>query len=268
MSFLNQISVLILTYDEAPNIGRTLHQLTWAKRIVVVDSGSTDETIGIVSRYPQATVLTRPFDDFASQCNFGLSKILSEWVLSLDADYELSPGLISELEELSPPDGIAGYSARFIYRIYGRPLRGTLYPPRTVLYRRALAKYDNEGHGHRVQVNGPIQLMAGTIYHDDRKPLSRWLASQQKYTKLEADHLLSAAPASLRRADKIRLMAWPAPILVFLHTLIAKRCILDGWPGWLYVLQRMLAETMIAIELVDRRLRASSIKSSEEDAAL
>ena len=46
------------------------------------------------------------------------------------------------------------------------------------------------------------------------------------------------------------------PIL-FLYTLIAKGCILDGWPGWLYVLQRTLAETMVAIELVDRRLRAS-----------
>ena len=267
MSFLEQISVLILTYNEAPNIGRTLHELIWTKKILVVDSGSTDETLEIVSHYPQATVLTRPFDDFASQCNFGLSNVLSEWVLSLDADYELSTELISELEELSPPAEIAGYSARFIYRMYGRPLRGTLYPPRTVLYRRALAKYHNEGHGHRVQVNRPIQLLAGPIYHDDRKPLSRWFASQQTYAKLEADHLVSAPRASLRRADKIRFMAWPAPILVFLHTLIAKRCILDGWPGWLYVLQRTLAETMIAIELVDRRLRASSIDSTQGDAA-
>ena len=52
-------------------------------------------------------------------------------------------------------------------------------------------------------------------------------------------------------------MAWPAPILVFLYTLITKRCVLDGWAGWLYVLQRTLAETMIALEIVDRRLRRS-----------
>jgi acetyl-CoA C-acetyltransferase len=81
------------------------------------------------------------------------------------------------------------------------------------------------------------------------------LASQQKYAKLEADHLLAAPRAVLRRTDHIRLMGWPAPLLVFFYTLIAKRCILDGWPGWLYVLQRMLAETMIAVEVVDRRLR-------------
>src|SRR5919198_6665657 len=84
MSFLDQISVLILTYNEAPNIGRTIHRLTWAKRIVVIDSGSTDETVEMILRYPQAEVVRRSFDDFATQCNFGLSQISSEWVLSLD----------------------------------------------------------------------------------------------------------------------------------------------------------------------------------------
>ena len=135
------------------------------------------------------------------------------------------------------------------------------------LYRRERAHYVQEGHTQRVVVDGTVAYLQGLIDHDDRKPLSRWFASQQKYAKLEADHLLSTPRASLRRADKIRLMAWPAPILVFLYTLIAKGCILDGWPGWLYVLQRTLAETMIAIELVDRRLRASSIESAQ-DAAL
>ena len=55
--------------------------------------------------------------------------------------------------------------------------------------------------------------------------------------------------------DRIRLLGWPAPLLVFLYTLIGQRCILDGWPGWLYVLQRMLAETLIAVEIVDRLIR-------------
>jgi hypothetical protein len=50
-------------------------------------------------------------------------------------------------------------------------------------------------------------------------------------------------------------MGWPAPILVFLYTLIVKRCALDGWVGWLYVLQRTLAEVALALEIVDRRVR-------------
>ena len=255
MTVVDDITVLILTYNEAPNIGRTLQQLTWAKQILVVDSGSTDETISIVGQYRQATVLMRPFDDFAAQCNFGLSNISSEWVLSLDADYELSADLERELKQLIPPNDVVGYSTKFIYRVYGHSLRATLYPPRTVLYRRSRAQYRNEGHGHRVTIDGQTRPLSGQIYHDDRKALSHWFGSQQKYAKLEADHLLSASRTNLRRADKIRLMAWPAPMLLFLYTLICKRLILDGWPGWLYVLQRTLVEIMIAIELVDRRLR-------------
>lgn len=255
MSFLDQVSVLILTYNEAANIGRTLEALSWAKRILVIDSGSTDDTLAIVGRHPGAIAVTRAFDSFADQCNFGLSRIETGWVLSLDADYVLSPGLQEEIERLDPPPDVAGYSARFVYCIHGRPLRGSLYPPRTVLYRRALAEYRNEGHGHRVAVRGTVRALSSPIYHDDRKPLSRWFFSQQRYAALEAQHLLQTPRAKLRPADRIRRMAWPAPFVVFFYTLIVKRCILDGWPGWLYVLQRTLAEVLLAIELVDRRLR-------------
>src|SRR6476619_2943691 len=95
-SMLTEITPLILTYNEAPNIGRTLEQLRWARDIVVVDSFSDDETLEIVSGFPQARVVQRKFDTFAAQCNFGLTEagIATEWVLSLDADYELTPELV------------------------------------------------------------------------------------------------------------------------------------------------------------------------------
>lgn len=255
MSFLDQVSVLILTYNETPNIKRTLDRLTWAKRIVVIDSGSTDDTVEIIRRTSQAEVVYRPFDNFATQCNFGLSQISSEWVLSLDADYNVSEELIAELKGLAPDEQTSGFSANFIYRVYGHPLRANLYPPRTVLYRRERAKYRNEGHGHRVTVDGLVEPLKAKIYHDDRKPLSRWLSSQQRYARDEADHLLANHAGMLRRPDYIRRMAWPAPPLVFLYTLFVKGCLLDGWPGWFYALQRTLAESLIAIEIVDRRIR-------------
>jgi hypothetical protein len=58
----------------------------------------------------------------------------------------------------------------------------------------------------------------------------------------------------LSRADRVRLMGWPAPILVFLYVLFAKRAILDGPAGWFYAFQRLLAEVLLALELLDRRL--------------
>src|SRR5664279_1161432 len=103
---LDQITPLIITYNEAPNIRRTLDKLAWARAIVVIDSGSTDETLAMLRNYPQVNVIHHPFADFASQCNFGLTKIASPWVLSLDADYELSDELVAELKSLTPADHV------------------------------------------------------------------------------------------------------------------------------------------------------------------
>jgi glycosyltransferase involved in cell wall biosynthesis len=259
----DQITPLIITYNEAPNIERTIGKLLWAKRIVVIDSSSTDATLDMLRGFPQVEVIQHPFSDFASQCNFGLTQIDTPWVLSLDADYELSDPLVEELAGLRATDSVAGYRARFVYRIYGRVLRGTLYPPRVVLYRKDKARYRNEGHGHRVDIDGEVLAFAGVIYHDDRKPLARWFDSQQRYAQVEARYLFETPTAKLTRSDRIRRLGWLAPIGVMFYTLLIKGCILDGWPGWYYALQRLCAETMIALEIADRRLRGTQ----QDDAA-
>ncbi|TAJ90172.1 MAG: glycosyltransferase family 2 protein [Reyranella sp.] len=252
------VTPLLITFNEIQNIERTLAKLDWAKCIVAIDSGSTDGTLDMLAKDPRIEVIPRPFDSFAEQCNFGLTHIRTDWVLSLDADYELSDALVSELTGLRPAVEDRGYRAAFVYRIYGRPLRGTLYPPRTVLYRVAGARYENEGHGHRIRLQGRISDLKGVIYHDDRKPLSRWLGSQLKYAAREAAHLLEMPRERLGRVDRIRLMGWPAPILVLGYVLFAKGAILDGRAGWFYAFQRLLAEVLLALELLDRRLSSGT----------
>jgi glycosyltransferase involved in cell wall biosynthesis len=258
LNVLDQITPLIITYNEAPNIGRTLDRLRWASRVVVIDSGSTDGTVKMLERYPQVDVIDHPFTDFASQCNFGLSQVLTPWVLSLDADYELSEALVDELASLRPGDGIAGYRTRFVYRIGGRALRGSLYPPRTVLYRKSGASYRQEGHGHRVSVGGQVLPLREVIYHDDRKPLSRWVESQRRYARVEAEYLWSRSPQALTRIDRVRRMGWPAPLAIVFYALVIKGCMLSGRAGWYYALQRLIAEALIALEINDRRLRNCS----------
>jgi glycosyltransferase involved in cell wall biosynthesis len=252
---IEQITPLIITFDEAANIRRVLEKLVWASRIIVIDSGSTDGTLEILKAFPQVEVISRPFDDFAKQCNFGLTQITTVWALSLDADYELSDELVSELKALNPSDDQAGYRAKFVYRIHGRPLRGSLYPARVVLYRKEKARYHSEGHGHRVTVDGDIRGLNGVIFHDDRKSLQRWTASQLKYARIEADYLLESGNDDFSTIDKLRALGWPAPFLILIYTLFVKGCLFDGWPGWHYTLQRLIFEVLTAIEVVDRRLR-------------
>jgi glycosyltransferase involved in cell wall biosynthesis len=79
MSFVDDITPLLITYDEIQNIGRTLAKLGWARRIVVVDSGSTDGTLDVLAKDRRIEVHHRPFDGFAEQCNFGLSHIRTPW---------------------------------------------------------------------------------------------------------------------------------------------------------------------------------------------
>jgi glycosyltransferase involved in cell wall biosynthesis len=252
---IESVTPLIIAYNEAPNIARSLDRLRWARRIVVIDSGSTDETLQIVRAYPQAEVIHRDFDDCASQWNFGNEQVNSDWVLSLDADYELSDDLMTEITGLRPKTA-AGYRANFIYRIFGRPLRGSLYPPRVVLYQKNKAHYRNEGHTQRVVIGGNILPLSGKIFHDDRKPLWRWFASQRRYAHDEAVYLLEHGHKTL--SDRIRLAAWLAPLAIFGYTLIVKGCLLDGWPGWHYAFQRLLFETMLALEIIDQRLRRNA----------
>ena len=114
----------------------------------------------------------------------------------------------------------------------------------------------DEGHTQRVRIEGEIKTLTNPIFHDDRKPIARWFTSQARYAALEAGHLLSLKKSELGRADRLRLMLVPVPLLMFIYILFIKRCLLDGWPGWYYTLQRSCAEVMLSIELIDRRLRS------------
>lgn len=248
---------LLITYNEMPNLDRTLAALAWARVIVVVDSGSTDGTLDRLRTDPRIRVIVRPFDDFARQCQAGLENVETPWVLSLDADYVLTASLIEEMFALAPAPEVAGYQVAFDYCVYGHALRGSLYPPRIVLHRSKGAVYRMEGHGHRVEVPGAVGWLAGRIRHDDRKPLSRWLSAQARYADAEALHLSESRWRALGWADRVRKLILVAPWLVPLYCLIVKRGLLDGLPGWYYAMQRGVAEAVLALRLIEARLQRS-----------
>ena len=243
------VTALVLTYNEEANLGRVLDRLAWADRVLVLDSYSTDRTLEIARAYPNVDVRQRAFDSFAGQCNWGLGLVETEWTLSLDADYVLTPELVEEIAALPPDPDVAGYEVQFTYVVGGRPLRGTLYPPRTVLYRTARATYRQDGHAHRVRVDGPVGVLREKIWHDDRKPLASWLDAQRRYAAQEAAKLRATPVRELGRNDRLRLKGVLAPVLAPLYALVVKGGALDGRAGWHYALQRAYAETLLALHL-------------------
>jgi glycosyltransferase involved in cell wall biosynthesis len=260
---LDQITPLILTYNEAFNIQRTLAALTWANQIIVVDSQySTDGTLDILNQFPNVEVFQRPFDTHARQWNYGLEQVQTEWALSLDADYVLSPELIHELEHLPSDSPHNGYFAPFKYCIFGKPLRGTILPPRQVLSRTGKAIYIDDGHTQLLEVKGSSGFLNSYIYHDDRKSLSRWLWAQDRYMVLEVKKLQETSPSELSKSDLIRKTKVLAPFVILFYCLILKGGILDGWRGWYYAAQRTLAELLLVIHLIEHDLKQNPEKSS------
>jgi len=252
---LTEITPLILTYNEAPNIARCLEPLGWASHVVVLDSGSTDGTPDIVRRFPNAALHTRAFDDHTSQWNHGVSLVRTPWVLALDADYVVPESLPAEAGALVSDAGLDAAFVTFRYRILGRALRAALYPSRAILLRRDRCRYEPDGHTQRLAIPGRSVTMISVVDHDDRKPLSRWLASQDKYALLEVEKLLAAKARRLSFQDRLRRTIILGPPAVFLYTLIVKGALFDGWPGWYYTFQRTLAEMLLSLRLLDKKLR-------------
>jgi hypothetical protein len=221
-----------------------------------VDSGSRDATLAIAARAGKVRVVQRAFDNHAAQWNFAVHEtgIESEWVLVLDADHVPEERMVEELQRLEPPREVTAYRARFVYCVNGRALRASLYPPHPVLFRRAQGRFVQQGHTQRLSIPGVVADLSGAMRHDDRKPMSRWLRSQWRYAELEAALLEASTWSQLSWAGRARTLLLPAMPAALVSCLLVRGGVRDGWAGIHYALQRTVAEGLIALALIRRRL--------------
>lgn len=253
---LADITPVILTFNEAANIGRSLERLAWAREVVIVDSGSSDETLAIAARFANVRVVHRRFDTHAQQWRFATTEtgISSDWILRLDADYLMEPALRDEIAGLTPSPSTAAHRIAFTYCIDGRPLRASLYPALPVLFRRDRASFVQDGHTEKLRIDGPIVPLKGRLLHDDRKSLERWLQSQARYQASEAEKLATRPWSELGWADRLRCTRVLGPPAVLVHCLLVKGLIFDGSAGLLYTAQRVTADMILSMHLLRRDL--------------
>lgn len=252
---LADITPVVLTFNEEPNLRRCLERLRWAKQVVILDSGSTDATAAIAADFPNTRFMVRVFDDHTAQWNFGVDASSTNWILALDSDYILRPGFEEELGSLDERAGADAFYASFCYVVHGQPLRACLYPPRAVLFRKDRCRYVPDGHTQILKISNTFAHLKTKIDHDDRKSLTRWFSSQDKYAKLEAEKLLGKPAKSFAWQDRVRRTMLLGPPCVFFYTLLVRGVIMDGWRGWFYVFQRTLAEIMLSLRLLEGRLQ-------------
>jgi glycosyltransferase involved in cell wall biosynthesis len=253
---LDSITPVLLTYNESPNIGRTLARLAWANDIVIVDSGSTDGTLDILKSHPRVRIFHRSFDTHHTQWRFAMHEtgIRTSWVLRLDADYQLTNDLIAEMADLAPANTLAAYESAFDYAVFGRRLIASLYPPKPVLLRMGRFSVSDEGHTEGWIVDGPIAQLKARIIHDDWKSMRDWAIAQARYMTRERQKLDSRR-AGLR--DWLRMHPPLMPVAVFFYCLFVKGLLFNGKAGLLYTLQRTIAEGILSLYVLENQLAPS-----------
>ena len=242
------VTPFILTYNEEPNLGRTLESLRWAARVVVVDSGSTDATRAIADRFPNVAWFERRFDDFEGQSRFAIEEtgIDAEYVLALDADMAVPAPFVAELEARFFTGDYAGALVPFEYWALGRPLLGSILRPQLRLFKRAAVRVQQVGHGHKFTVDGPVYRFKAPILHDDRKSLDRWTSSQLGYSKKEQDRMAHEAPSFKDRVRRSGLM----PLIAGGITYLRAGGPFGGRAALQYTYERVVFESLMAMRLL------------------
>jgi glycosyltransferase involved in cell wall biosynthesis len=199
------VSVVVLALDEEVNIRRCLDSVAWASQVLVIDSGSTDDTVPIALSLG-VQVARQPWLGFAAQREFALRYplIQNDWVYFVDADEWVSPQLASEIAMRLRTPSCAGFAHRFRLVFQGTWIRHCGWYRGSWVVRlvdRRYTKYDGGLVGERACVDGRVRRLRNDIVDEDRKGLDAWLHKHVSYAQLEAQRRGQPAtiPHRLRR---------------------------------------------------------------------
>jgi len=235
-----RISAAIITLNEAANLAELLPRLDWVDEIVVVDSGSRDETIAVAQSHG-ARVFQRRFDTFAKQRNFAIDQSRGDWVLSIDADEQPTPRLAAEIRKRTCDDRFAAYRMPIRSTIFGHRVRysGTQDDRPVRLFRRQAARWHGDVH-EVLQVSGRVGQLANWLEHRTMPDLEAFWGKVDRYTRLEATARVAAGRGPMPGAR------WIMPVREVFRRLVWKQGILDGPAGWAFCVLSGYSEWVLA----------------------
>jgi glycosyltransferase involved in cell wall biosynthesis len=223
-----RLSVIVITKNEAANIGDCLDGVAFADERIVVDDNSSDATAEIAAQ-KGARVVAHAFKGFGEQKNYALSLAQGEWVLSVDADERVTPSLRAEIEAAIGRAGANGYEIPRLSSFCGRPMRHSGWYPDYVLrlFRRGHGRFSDHVVHERVICDGPVGRLKEPLLHTPVVRLEDALSRMDRYSTAGAEALVAAG----RRVSFFSGISHG--VWTFLRTYILQAGILDGREGFL-----------------------------------
>jgi glycosyltransferase involved in cell wall biosynthesis len=228
------LSLCVITRDAAHQIAGCLASAPFAGEIVIVDSGSSDDTVEIALRCG-ARVVAQPWLGFGAQKNFAVGQARHDWVLCLDADERLTPELGAAIEAalavIDAPSRPAAYAMARRNRFLGRWLaHGEGYPDWNVrLFDRRRARWTDDPVHEHVVADARVERLAGDLLHASAESLDGYMAKQNRYTTLQAE-ALHARGAGAGAAQLVL-----SPLVRFVRFYLLKLGFLDGIAGFVHI---------------------------------
>ena len=186
-----KLSVTVITRNEAANLAAALESVAWADEVVVVDSGSTDDTIAIARRVTDR-VIVREWPGYSAQKNFAAGQASHDWILSLDADERVTGALGDEIRALLQAEpACRGYRVPRVSHYLGRWIRTTDWYPdyQLRLYDRRAGRWEGAFVHEGVAVDGPVGRLRADLEHLPYRDLSHHLQTIDRYTTLAAEQM-------------------------------------------------------------------------------
>jgi len=223
-----KLSAIVITKNEASNIADCLDSIAFCDERIVVDSGSTDDTVRIAES-KGARVVQHAFEGFGAQKNFALSLAQGEWLLSLDADERVSAQLAEEILKAIAQPAADAYEMPRLSTFCGRPMRHSGWFPDYVLrlFRRGKARFSDDLVHERVVADGRVTRLKHSLIHHPVLRLEDALSRMDRYSTAGADMLV----ASGRRVSFITGLV--RGFWAFVRTYLLRGGFLDGHEGFL-----------------------------------
>lgn len=223
-----RLSAIIITKNEARNVAECLDTLSFCDERIVVDSGSTDDTVRL-AEMKGARVTTHPWAGFGPQKEFARSLAQGDWVLSIDADERVTPALAAQIREAIASELANGFEMPRQSRFCGRVMRHSGWFPDYVLrlFRRDKARFSDSMVHETVICDGPVARLTEPLQHSPVLRVEDALSRMDRYSTIGAESLV-ASGRSVWFMSGILHALW-----TFLRTYILRRGILDGREGFL-----------------------------------